>query len=69
MLAITDEYFREAIMTHFDLSKLNLDLNRLVPTRADMDTLVGAFKEAVRSSAETRDLSRFPFFEHSFLNY
>ena len=42
-------------MTHFDLSKLNLDLNRLVPTRADMDTLVGAFKDTVRSSAETRD--------------
>jgi hypothetical protein len=42
-------------MTHFDLSKLNVDLNRLVPTRADMDTLVSAFKDTVRSSAETRD--------------
>lgn len=42
-------------MTHFDLSKLNVDLNRLVPTRADMDTLVSAFKDTVRSSVETRD--------------
>ena len=42
-------------MTHFDVSKLNVDLSRLVPTRADMDTLVGAFKDTVRASAEGRD--------------
>ena len=55
MLAITAEYYGSATMTHFDLSKLNVDLNRLVPTRADMDTLVGAFKDTVRASAEGRD--------------
>jgi hypothetical protein len=42
-------------MTHFDVSKLNVDPNRLVLTRADLDTLVGAFKDTVRASAEVRD--------------
>lgn len=42
-------------MTHFDLSTLNVDMNKLVPTRADMETLVSAFKDTVRSAADARD--------------
>jgi hypothetical protein len=40
-------------MAKFDLTALNIDLSRLVPTQSDMQTLVGAFKDTVRDSVST----------------
>lgn len=37
-------------MAKFDLTALNIDLSRLVPTQSDMQTLVEAFKNTARAS-------------------